>query len=83
MLENSQCLRFDPAPESESASVFPVVVAIWIAANGEVVPRPSVPVAESKKNGEMPAFPKRMVDDAKSPPKSWRAVVVDCVFVPV
>jgi hypothetical protein len=44
---------------------------------GEVVPMPRKPVGESKRNCEdTPALPKRMVEEAKSPPWSWRAVDV-------
>ena len=50
-------------------------------AYGEVVPRPRFPVDPSNTKGEMPAFPKRTVDDAKSPPWSWSAVPVAEVTV--
>ena len=62
--EKSQCLRFAAAPESERTRFFPVVVAIWRVANGVVVPKPRFPIDESKRNGDLPAVPKTMVDDA-------------------
>ena len=50
-------------------------------AYGDVVPRPKLPVCESNTSEEVPAFPKRTVDDAKSPPWSWSAVPVAEVTV--
>src|SRR3989344_1718909 len=80
--EKSQCLRFAPAPESESTRFLPVVVAICKVANGEVVPNPKFPVEESKRNPPTPAFPNRTVEDAFSPPRSESAVEVALVFTP-
>jgi hypothetical protein len=51
---------------------------------GEVVPSPKFPTVESKKRPLTPALPKRMVEDAWSPPLAQTAMVVvgASVFAP-
>ena len=79
--ENSQCLRLVPAPLSVRTRFLPVVVASWRSANGEVVPRPRLPVAELKKNDDCPRLPKTTVEEANNPPCAKSAEVVAEVTV--
>ena len=47
-----------------------------------MVPRPSLPVAESKRKPPMPASPKRMVEEAERPPVSKSNVEVEFAVMP-
>jgi hypothetical protein len=82
MLENSQCLRFDPAPESLNTRFLPVVVAIWRVANGVEVPRPRLPIELSQRNSDFVLVPKRTVDEAYRCCWSHMLEVVAAVVVP-
>ena len=75
-------MRLAPAGVSVSTRFFPVVVAIWRAAKGEEVPRPRLPIVESKKNSERPPVPKRTVEEAKRLFWNQNGVEVADVVVP-
>ena len=70
--------------EIAKSVVLSEVEAAWSerSAYGDEVPSPKFPVVGLKRKVEVPAAPKRTVDDAVSPPKKEIMVVVELVVVP-
>src|SRR6185295_15269356 len=69
----------DDAAEALSTNTLPVTPS---AAAGVVVPRPSLPVEESKRNPFTPAFPKRIVEEAERPLAKSKSVEVEFAGAP-
>ena len=74
--------RVDETTANDATPVpSPEIGLIETSAHGEVVPSPRFPTAPSKKNGDIPEFPNRTVDEVYNPPCSWSAVVVEFTLI--
>ena len=86
-IKDGNSLEIPICRENEIGSfevVLSEVEAAWSerSAYGDEVPSPKFPVVGLKRKVEVPAAPKRTVDDAVSPPKKEIMVVVELVVVP-